>query len=73
MKEKTKKNYQTEIKNGRLTLTMNEKKDGRLVSISCDYPLYLQEFSEKEQKVVMVRKTKAQTEKWLLRALGYNA
>ena len=70
---KTKKNYKVEIKNGRLTLTMNEKRDGRQVSASCDYPLVVQEINEADGKAVMVRKTKAQTEKWLLQTLGYNA
>ena len=70
---KVKKNYKVEIKNGRLTLTMNEKRDGRQISASCEYPLYLQEYCAKESKVKMVRKTKAQTEKFLLQTLGYNA
>ena len=69
---KTKKNYKVEIKNSRLTLTMKEKVDGRQVSASCDYPLVMQEVNA-DGKVVMVRKTKAQTEKFLLQTLGYNA
>ena len=69
---KTKKNYKVELKDGRLTLTMNEKRDGRQVSASCDYPLVVQEINA-DGKAVMVRKTKAQTEKFLLQTLGYNA
>lgn len=70
---KTKKNYTTKVADGRMTLTMNEKKNGRLVSASCDYPLVVQEINEADGKAVMVRKTKSQTEKWLLQILGYNA
>ena len=71
-KTKTKKNYQTEVKDGRMTLTLNEKRDGKLVSASCPYPLILQEYNEETEKTEMVKKTKAQTEKFLLQSLGLN-
>lgn len=69
---KTKKNYKIEVRNGRITLTMNEQRDGRKISASCAYPLVVQEVNA-DGKAVMVRKTKLQTEKFLLQTLGYNA
>lgn len=70
---KTKKNYTTQVADGRMTLTMNEKRDGRQISASCPYPFYEQVYNEKSGKNEMVRRTKIQTEKILLRNLGYNA
>lgn len=66
-KEKVKKNYKVEIKDGRITLTMNEKRDGKQISASCEYPLYI------KNGATTKRQTKSQTEKYLLSTLGYAA
>lgn len=76
------KNY-TLVKNGnRITLQMLEKgADGRYHSASCEYPLYLMEEVVKthtdadgnEIKTTereLVKKTRKQTEKYLLSLLG---
>ena len=82
MADGKKKNY-TLIKNGnRITLQMLEKgADGRTHSASCEYPLYMLEEVVKtktdadgnEFKIVekeLVKKTRKQTEKFLLAQLG---
>lgn len=67
MAKKTIKDYKVVIADGKMTLTMNKKVDGKQISACCIYPNY--------QMVdgIMKRQSKAQTEKMLLQNLGYNA
>lgn len=67
------KKYQTTVADGRMTVKMLEKgADGIFHSASCEYPLIMQD-KDADGKTIMVRKTKKQTEKWLLSVLGFNA
>lgn len=70
---KTKKpNYTTrKVADGkRFELTLYDKgADGRVRSVSCEYPLYLQIVNEKGE-FDMVKQTKKQTENYLLKMLG---
>lgn len=73
-KTKEIKKYQTTVADGRMSVRMLEKgADGIYHSASCEYPLILQEQDPETGKAIMVRKTKKQTEKWLLSVLGFNA
>jgi len=72
-KEKEKKNYTTIVKDGRMTLQLNEKDaDGRVRSASCEYPFVCQ-VVDADGNVVVKKQTKKQTEKFLLELLGCKA
>jgi len=70
---KEKKNYTSKIVDGRMELVLNELRDGRRVSASCPYPLVIREYNEESGKTLMIRKSKKQTEKFLLETLGLKA
>ena len=70
---KTKKNYTTEVADGRMTVRMLEKgADGFFHSANCEYPFYNRE-TNADGKEVVVRYTRKQTENFLLRVMGYKA
>lgn len=70
---KVKKNYKTEVVDGRMTVKMLEKgTDGRFHSANCEYPLNVREINADGEEVV-VKYTRKQTEAYLLGLMGYKA
>lgn len=70
---KVKKNYKTEVTDGRMTIKMLEKgTDGKFHSASCEYPFVVKSVDAdgKDQTLTYTRK---QTENYLLRVMGYKA
>ena len=70
---KTKKNYKTEVVDGRMSVKMLEKgTDGRFHSASCEYPFVVNSVDADGKEVVLTY-TRKQTEKYLLGLMGYKA